>query len=74
MNFGGNWDDWMAKMVQEDAEKIMDVYYENGGNFIDTGTLYSVDDSEFRKHAIIKMVKANNGLETGQRREETEMK
>lgn len=36
MNFGDAWKDMMGECRQETAEQILDYYYDNGGNFIDT--------------------------------------
>ncbi|KFY09683.1 hypothetical protein V492_05389 [Pseudogymnoascus sp. VKM F-4246] len=46
MNFGEGWKDFMGECTKETAEKILDYYYENNGNFIDTANHYQNSDSE----------------------------
>ncbi|KAL4873641.1 hypothetical protein BDV12DRAFT_207482 [Aspergillus spectabilis] len=46
MNFGTNWEDFMGKCEKQDAFAIMDAFYENGGNFIDTANCYQDEQSE----------------------------
>lgn len=36
MNFGDAWKDYMGECGKEQTEKILDFFYENGGNFVDT--------------------------------------
>jgi aryl-alcohol dehydrogenase-like predicted oxidoreductase len=36
MNFGDAWEAFMGKCDKNTAFEIMDYFYENGGNFIDT--------------------------------------
>lgn len=36
MNFGEAWKGFMSECTKETAFKIMDKFYEHGGNFIDT--------------------------------------
>ncbi|KFY28216.1 hypothetical protein V493_03048 [Pseudogymnoascus sp. VKM F-4281 (FW-2241)] len=46
MNFGEEWKDFMGECTKETADKILDYYYENNGNFIDTANHYQNSDSE----------------------------
>ncbi|KAK3487674.1 norsolorinic acid reductase [Neurospora hispaniola] len=46
MNFGDSWQDYMGECNQETTESILDFYYENGGNFIDTANNYQKEESE----------------------------
>ncbi|KAL2862226.1 aldo/keto reductase [Aspergillus lucknowensis] len=46
MNFGTAWNDFMGECSKETAFKIMDAFYENGGNFIDTANNYQNEQSE----------------------------
>lgn len=36
MNFGDAWKEYMGECGKEQTEAILDFFYENGGNFIDT--------------------------------------
>lgn len=36
MNFGDAWEDMMGKCTKETAFEMMDFFFEQGGNFIDT--------------------------------------
>ncbi|PKX91248.1 norsolorinic acid reductase [Aspergillus novofumigatus IBT 16806] len=46
MNFGTAWEESMGKCSKQDAFAIMDAFYENGGNFIDTANNYQSEQSE----------------------------
>ncbi|KAL3470955.1 NADP-dependent oxidoreductase domain-containing protein [Aspergillus californicus] len=46
MNFGEGWEHFMGKCKKEDAFALMDVFYDMGGNFIDTANNYQEGDSE----------------------------
>jgi aryl-alcohol dehydrogenase-like predicted oxidoreductase len=46
MNFGDNWKDYMGHCDQKTTEGILDFFYENGGNFIDTANNYQFEQSE----------------------------
>jgi len=46
MNFGNKWAPLMGDITKEEAFKIMDAYYEAGGNFLDTANLYQQGESE----------------------------
>ena len=37
MNFGDAWKEYMGECNKEQAFAMMDYFYEQGGNFIDTG-------------------------------------
>ncbi|EXK27417.1 hypothetical protein FOXG_02647 [Fusarium oxysporum f. sp. lycopersici 4287] len=46
MNFGDAWRDWLGDCSKDEAFRILDFYYENGGNFIDTANNYQDEQSE----------------------------
>ncbi|KAK9708095.1 hypothetical protein K7432_009828 [Basidiobolus ranarum] len=46
MNFGNKWGDFVGDITKEEAIKILDTYYEAGGNFIDTANNYQNGESE----------------------------
>lgn len=46
MNFGNAWKNFMGTCDQENTEKMLDFFYENGGNFIDTANNYQNEESE----------------------------
>ncbi|RAL12186.1 aldo/keto reductase [Aspergillus homomorphus CBS 101889] len=46
MNFGEGWKEFMGECSKEDAFAIMDVFFNEGGNFIDTANAYQKEDSE----------------------------
>ncbi|KAK0636880.1 norsolorinic acid reductase [Bombardia bombarda] len=46
MNFGNAWKDYMGPCDQKTTEGILDFFYENGGNFIDTANNYQFEESE----------------------------
>lgn len=46
MNFGEAWKGFMGECGKETAFEIMDHFYENGGNFIDTANNYQQEESE----------------------------
>jgi aryl-alcohol dehydrogenase-like predicted oxidoreductase len=46
MNFGNAWKDYMGACDQSQTEKILDFFYEQGGNFIDTANNYQGEESE----------------------------
>ncbi|KAK4225410.1 NADP-dependent oxidoreductase domain-containing protein [Podospora fimiseda] len=46
MNFGSNWKEMMGSMTQEQTQELLDYFYDNGGNFIDTANLYQNGQSE----------------------------
>lgn len=46
MNFGEPWKKFMGECSKETAFKMMDYFYESGGNFIDTSNNYQNGDSE----------------------------
>lgn len=46
MNFGDAWKDLMGECGKEETEKILDYFYESGGNFIDTSNNYQKEESE----------------------------
>lgn len=39
MSIGNAWEDFMGSMNKENSFKLLDAYYEAGGNYIDTGKL-----------------------------------
>ncbi|KAJ5114077.1 hypothetical protein N7456_002611 [Penicillium angulare] len=46
MNFGDAWKERMGECDKETSFNIMDTFYENGGNFIDTSNNYQNGESE----------------------------
>lgn len=46
MNFGVAWADQMGACDQKTTEEILDFFYEQGGNFIDTANNYQAEQSE----------------------------
>ncbi|PNP51599.1 hypothetical protein THARTR1_07855 [Trichoderma harzianum] len=46
MNFGSNWKDFMGDCDKAASEAILDFFYEQGGNFIDTSNNYQFEESE----------------------------
>jgi aryl-alcohol dehydrogenase-like predicted oxidoreductase len=46
MSFGTAWAEVLGECDQELSEKILDYFYENGGNFIDTANNYQAEQSE----------------------------
>ncbi|KAK3942305.1 putative aryl-alcohol dehydrogenase AAD14 [Diplogelasinospora grovesii] len=46
MSIGQAWSSMMGSMSKEDSFKLLDAYYESGGNFIDTANNYQNEESE----------------------------
>ncbi|KKY31960.1 putative norsolorinic acid reductase [Diaporthe ampelina] len=46
MNFGKAWESYMGACDQKTTEGILDYFYEQGGNFIDTANNYQFGESE----------------------------
>ena len=46
MSIGEKWKDFMGSMDKEQSFKLMDAFFEAGGNFIDTANNYQDEDSE----------------------------
>ncbi|KZF19348.1 Aldo/keto reductase [Xylona heveae TC161] len=46
MNFGDAWYDFMGKCDKKTSFEILDYFYEQGGNFIDTANNYQSEESE----------------------------
>ncbi|KAK9428939.1 NADP-dependent oxidoreductase domain-containing protein [Lipomyces doorenjongii] len=46
MNFGNAWEGFMGKCDKKDSFAMLDYFYENGGNFIDTANNYQGEESE----------------------------
>ncbi|KAK5941844.1 putative aryl-alcohol dehydrogenase aad14 [Knufia obscura] len=46
MSIGEAWKDFMGSMNKEQSFKLMDAYFEAGGNFIDTANNYQDEESE----------------------------
>jgi len=46
MSFGSAWKDYMGECDQKSTEDILDFFYEQGGNFIDTSNNYQKEESE----------------------------
>ncbi|KAI1385781.1 Aldo/keto reductase [Hypoxylon trugodes] len=54
MNFGDAWKDYMGECSEETTESILDYFYSQGGNFIDTSNNYQFEESEKRIGAWMK--------------------
>jgi len=46
MNFGDAWKEFMGECDKKTAFEILDYFYDNGGNFIDTANNYQDEESE----------------------------
>lgn len=46
MSIGSAWNNFMGSMDKEASFKLLDAYYEAGGNFIDTANNYQNEESE----------------------------
>ncbi|KAM0788304.1 putative aryl-alcohol dehydrogenase aad14 [Microbotryomycetes sp. NB124-2] len=46
MSFGDAWSSFMGSMSKEDTFKLLDAYFDAGGNFIDTSSNYQDEQSE----------------------------
>ena len=46
MSFGDAWEEYMGKTDQQTVENILDHFYSQGGNFIDTSSNYQFQQSE----------------------------
>ncbi|GFG06778.1 norsolorinic acid reductase [Aspergillus udagawae] len=46
MNFGTAWEELMGKCDKATAFAVLDYFYENGGNFIDTASNYQFEETE----------------------------
>jgi len=46
MNFGESWEGYMSTCTKPTAFEMLDHFYENGGNFIDTANNYQNEESE----------------------------
>ncbi|ESK92255.1 aryl-alcohol dehydrogenase [Moniliophthora roreri MCA 2997] len=46
MSIGDKWSDWMGSMEKESSFKLLDAYFDMGGNFIDTANNYQDESSE----------------------------
>ncbi|EHK24015.1 uncharacterized protein TRIVIDRAFT_45299 [Trichoderma virens Gv29-8] len=46
MSIGDSWSDWMGSMDKESSFKLLDAFYDAGGNFIDTANNYQNEQSE----------------------------
>lgn len=46
MSIGDQWNDWMGSMDKEASFKLLDAYFDMGGNFIDTANNYQNETSE----------------------------
>lgn len=73
MNLGTAWAKMMGALDKQESFKLLDYFYEQGGNFIDvTGANWRVFDN--RRRMYTKVNKANCGLVNGWQREETAMR
>lgn len=46
MNFGENWKEYLGECTKETAFGMLDFFWDNGGNFIDTANNYQGEESE----------------------------
>ncbi|RFU78260.1 aryl-alcohol dehydrogenase aad14 [Trichoderma arundinaceum] len=46
MSIGDSWTDWMGSMDKESSFKLLDAFFDAGGNFIDTANNYQNEQSE----------------------------
>jgi aryl-alcohol dehydrogenase-like predicted oxidoreductase len=46
MNFGDAWEKFLGKCDKKTSFEMMDFFYDNGGNFIDTANNYQAEESE----------------------------
>lgn len=46
MNFGDSWKDFLGECTKETAFEMLDYFYSQGGNFIDTAVNYQFNESE----------------------------
>jgi len=46
MNFGDAWKDFMGECDKKTSFEVLDFFYDNGGNFIDTANNYQKEESE----------------------------
>ena len=46
MSIGEAWNSWMGSMNKEDSFKLLDAFFDAGGNFIDTANAYQFEQSE----------------------------
>ncbi|KAI0594385.1 aldo/keto reductase [Biscogniauxia sp. FL1348] len=46
MSFGEAWKSWMGAVDQKTVEEILDFFYAQGGNFVDTSNNYQAEESE----------------------------
>ncbi|KAK5987918.1 Norsolorinic acid reductase B [Cladobotryum mycophilum] len=46
MNFGSGWKDFLGECDKQQSEAILDFFFEQGGNFIDTASNYQFGESE----------------------------
>ncbi|KAL2194415.1 NADP-dependent oxidoreductase domain-containing protein [Corynascus similis CBS 632.67] len=58
MSLGDAWRDFMGSCDEKTTEEILDYFFEQGGNFIDTSNNYQFEESELRIGAWMK--KRNN--------------
>lgn len=45
MNFGENWKEALGECTKETAFEMLDFFYESGGNFIDTASVFDFNRS-----------------------------
>ncbi|KAJ2970023.1 hypothetical protein NQ176_g8378 [Zarea fungicola] len=48
MSFGQGWAQFLGECSRDTTEEILDYFYDQGGNFIDTSNNYQFGESEFR--------------------------
>src|SRR6202035_2182414 len=74
MNLGTAWAKMMGAVDKEESFKLLDYFYEQGGNFIDViGTVWN-SWLTFRLRMVIRMNRVSCGSVNGWQREEIEMR
>ncbi|KAI1804344.1 Aldo/keto reductase [Daldinia bambusicola] len=83
MNFGDAWKDYMGECDEKTTEEILDFFYDQGGNFIDTSNNYQFEESEKRlgawmkrrgnREEIVLATKFSTNFRSGTRRDDGEI-
>jgi predicted aldo/keto reductase-like oxidoreductase len=65
MNLGTAWKQFMGGVEKEDAFKLLDYFYDQGGNFIDVRPQTLEDSNDGRPRIRTRTNRANCGLVNG---------
>ena len=65
MNLGTAWKEIMGGVDKDESFKLLDYFYEQGGNFIDVLLIYFYKLANYRLPTVIRTSKARCGLENG---------